>query len=67
LRWLAVAGGVVLIVGVTAHVVVTLADATGFARANACQLECAFRRRDGSRAVSVGSPCAFLAAVALAL
>ncbi len=39
LRWLAVVGGVMLIVGVTAHVLVTLTDVSGFVRAFAGQFE----------------------------
>lgn len=39
LRWLAVAGGAMLIIGVTAHVLVTLTDASGFVAAFAGQFE----------------------------
>jgi hypothetical protein len=37
LRWLAVAGGAMLIVGVTAHALLTLTDLSGFARAFTAQ------------------------------
>ncbi len=37
LRWLAVVGGVMLIVGVAAHALITLTDLSGFARAFAAQ------------------------------